>query len=68
MQQTISNHTNTPKRILNQRDILASLGVSKTTLWRMINAGTFPTPLKLGERLNGWKVETFEQWLTTKGV
>lgn len=61
--------TNAPtKRILNQRDILASLGVSKTTLWRMINAGTFPAPLKIGERLNGWKVETFEQWLTAKGA
>ena len=69
MQQIISHNTNTPaKRILNQRDILAALGCSKTTLWRMINAGTFPAPLKIGERLNGWRVETFEHWLEAKGV
>ena len=61
--------TNTPaKRILNQRDILAALGVSKTTLWRMIKAGTFPQPLKIGERLNGWRVETFEGWLDARGA
>ncbi len=69
MQQTISNNTNTPtKRILNQRDILAAIGCSKTTLWRMISTGKFPAPIKVGERLNGWRVETFENWLTAKGV
>jgi len=68
MQHTVTQHTNeTPKRvILNQATILASLGISKTTLWRMIGRGDFPKPIKLGERLNGWRVETFEQWLESK--
>lgn len=54
----------TQKRIiLNQRAILERLGVSKSTLWRMIEAGKFPKPFKLGERLNGWHVDVFENWL-----
>ena len=52
--------------ILDQKTILASLGISKTTLWRMIGRGEFPQPIKIGERLNGWRVETFEQWLESK--
>lgn len=69
MQHTVTQTTNTPtKRILNQQYILSSIGVSKTTLWRMINAGKFPAPIKIGERLNGWRVETFEGWLDAQGA
>ncbi|MFZ6726190.1 helix-turn-helix transcriptional regulator [Undibacterium sp. MH2W] len=32
---------------------MARLGVSNTTLWRLIKSNTIPTPRKLG-RLNRW--------------
>jgi predicted DNA-binding transcriptional regulator AlpA len=53
------------KLVYRQPDILTVLGISKTTLWRMIESNQFPKPFKLG-RLNGWKVETINEWL--KGV
>jgi len=30
---------------------------SSATLWRMVKAGTFPRPVKLGPRITAWKVE-----------
>lgn len=63
----MTQSTNTPKRVLNQKDVLSLIGISKTTLWRMIASGKFPPPIKIGERLNGWRVEVFEQWLAAKG-
>jgi prophage regulatory protein len=58
--------TNTNKKVMNLNDVLATLGISKSTLYRLIGAGQFPKPFKLSERLNGWRVEVVEAWLMSK--
>jgi prophage regulatory protein len=58
--------TNTNKKVMNLNDVLATLGISKSTLYRLISAGQFPKPFKLSERLNGWRVEVVEAWLMSK--
>lgn len=62
------NATAPEKLIYRQPEVLAILGIAKTTLWRMVNSGSFPKPIKLGERVNGWKVETVKAWLDAKGA
>lgn len=59
--------TNIQKQVMNLNDVLALLGISKSTLYRLIDAGMFPKPFKLGVRLNAWRVETIETWLMAKG-
>lgn len=59
--------TNIKKQVMNLNDVLALLGISKSTLYRLIDAGSFPKPFKLGVRLNAWRVETVETWLMAKG-
>jgi predicted DNA-binding transcriptional regulator AlpA len=59
--------TNIKKQVMNLNDVLALLGISKSTLYRLIDAGSFPKPFKLGVRLNAWRVETIETWLMAKG-
>ena len=59
--------TNIKKQVMNLNDVLALLGISKSTLYRLIDAGHFPKPFKLGVRLNAWRVETIETWLATQG-
>lgn len=39
------------------------LPFSKATLWRMVNAGTFPAPIKLSERITAWRVEDVREWI-----
>ena len=34
--------------------VLEMTGLSRTTVWRYVKAGTFPAPLKLGPRAVGW--------------
>ena len=46
-----------PDRIMRQPEVLEILGVAKTTLWRWINEGIFPPPVKPGgpnSRTKGW--------------
>jgi len=44
-------------------DSTAPLPFSAPTLWRMVNAGTFPKPIKLSERVTAWNVGAVRAWL-----
>lgn len=41
----------------------APLPFSKATLWRMVNAGRFPAPIKLSERITAWRVDEVREWI-----
>lgn len=41
----------------------APLPFSAPTLWRKVKAGTFPKPVKLGERISAWKVGDVRAWI-----
>jgi len=44
----------------NLEKILSELGISRTTMYQRIRAGTFPEIVKLGTRSIGWSSEKFE--------
>jgi prophage regulatory protein len=48
------------------RQVLEMIGVSRTTLWRMVQAGTFPRPVRITERSRGYPRETVEAWMTAR--
>ena len=53
-------------QILRLPDVLAAVGVSRTTLWRRVQAGDFPAPVRLGgarSRAMGWKRADVERWI-----
>jgi predicted DNA-binding transcriptional regulator AlpA len=35
---------------------------SSATLWRFVNAGTFPTPYKLSPRITAWRISEVMAW------
>jgi prophage regulatory protein len=48
------------------RKVLEMIGVSRTTLWRMVQSGTFPRPVRITERSRGYVLETVEAWMTAR--
>jgi len=52
---------------LRQPQVLAFVPISKSTLWRRIQARTFPAPVKLSERVTVWRVEDIRQWIAEQG-
>jgi prophage regulatory protein len=48
------------------RQVLEMIGVSRTTLWRMVQAGAFPRPVCITERNRGYERETVEAWMTAR--
>ncbi|WP_069052082.1 helix-turn-helix transcriptional regulator [Blastomonas sp. RAC04] len=52
-----------PDRFLRLNTVLDRTGLSRATLYRKIQAGTFPRQVKLAERCCGWRESSIEEWL-----
>ncbi len=48
---------------LRQRQVLAFVPISKSTLWRQVRARSFPSPVKLSARVTAWRAEDVRQWI-----
>jgi len=48
---------------LRQWQVLAYIPISKSTLWRRIQAKTFPQPIKLSARVTVWRAEQIRDWI-----
>lgn len=43
--------------------VMAYLGVSKTTVYRLVNANKFPKPIKTGSRSIAWREGDVVRWV-----
>jgi prophage regulatory protein len=50
-------------RILRRKQVEARIGLSRSTIYDGVNAGTFPKPINLGPQSVGWIEAEIEQWL-----
>lgn len=48
-------------------DLRQIIPLSDSSIWRRVKAGTFPTPVKLSERVTAWRAEAIRQWLDEQG-
>lgn len=48
---------------VRQSQLLRVVPFSSATLWRRIQCGRFPRPVKLSERVTAWRVDAVRQWL-----
>jgi predicted DNA-binding transcriptional regulator AlpA len=52
---------------LRQPQVLVFVPISRSTLWRRIQAGTFPGPVKLSARVTAWRAEDVRRWIADQG-
>jgi prophage regulatory protein len=50
-------------RFIRAREVLRMIGVSRTTLWRMVRAGLFPQPVRITKRNTGYIFDDVEGWM-----
>ncbi len=55
--------TDQPDRILRLDAVLDRTGLSRSTLYRKIHAGTFPPNIKISTRCAGWRESAINDWL-----
>ena len=49
--------------LLKLQDVQALLGVSRSSVLRLVDAHRFPAPIKIGERLSRWLASDVEDWI-----
>ncbi len=53
-------------RIIRAKEVAKITGLSRTTIWRMEKAGTFPARVSLGGNSVGWKHSEIQEWLRSR--
>ena len=51
-------------RLLRRTEVEDLTGFSVSTLYRKMTEGTFPQPIRLGERTVRWSSNELDEWLT----
>lgn len=49
-------------QLLRARDVQRELGISRTTIWRLVKAGEFPPPLRITSKVIAWRKSDIEEW------
>ena len=53
-------------RLLNALQVSALIGVSRTTLYRMVLAKQFPRPIRIGQRATRWRLSEILEWMDSR--
>ena len=53
-------------RVMRLDEVVARVGLSKSTVWRYIDEGDFPPPIKLGPRASGWIEHEIDDWIASR--
>jgi len=59
-------HRRPTRCALRMKGVLEKTNISKTHLYRLVQAGKFPKPIKLSERVAVWDEAAIDDWLTEK--
>ena len=51
--------------LLTRREVEARLGITKTTIYRLMRCEAFPTPIQVGPRAVRWPEAEIEAWIAS---
>ena len=51
--------------LLREPEVRKLTGLSRTQRYRMVKAGTFPAPVKIGGRVSAWRASQISSWLSS---
>ena len=52
--------------MLRMTDVLKRTGMSRTSLYRKLRVGAFPTPLELSSNAIGWHAHEVDDWIGSR--
>jgi prophage regulatory protein len=53
-------------RLLKVDDVIARLGVSRSTIWRLTQSGNFPRPVAISPGRKGWLKSQVDAWIANR--
>lgn len=53
-------------RVVRVKEVVGLTGISRTSLSRLVAAGTFPKQVDIGMRANAWMLSDVQAWLAAR--
>ena len=50
-------------KILRRKDVEEIVGLSRSTIYKLMSTGAFPRSIRLGPRAVGWRLPDIEAWI-----
>ena len=51
------------RSLIRNREVRSRVGFSNTTLYEKIKEGTFPKPIRIGDRMVAWDSAEIDSWI-----
>jgi prophage regulatory protein len=51
-------------RFLRIKEVMQKVGLSRSQVYRLIQAGMFPSPFKIGSRVSVWSESLVSEWMS----
>lgn len=55
-------------RVLRMRGVIRRVGLSRSTVDRLVRRGAFPRPIRLSPATVGWRIEEIDRWLAERDL
>lgn len=55
-----------PLSVLRIKKVTSRTGLGRSSIYSKVNKGTFPKPIKLGERSVGWLESDINKWIASR--
>jgi len=55
-------------QILRMREVIQRIGLSRSTIYKLMENNDFPKPMKLGAQAIGWRDTDIEQWIANRPI
>lgn len=53
-------------RIIRMKELTQLIGLSRTTVWRLVRSYDFPAPVSLSANSIGWNSDQIYEWIQTR--
>ena len=54
------------ERLITSRQITEETGISRATIYRLLQNGAFPKPIRIGPRATRWLASDIKAWLVER--
>jgi prophage regulatory protein len=58
----------TGEQLLRWKELREIIPLSRSSVWRQIQAGVFPAPLRIGKRAKCWRRSAIDAWIADRAA
>ena len=57
-----------PTQVVKLKDVISITSLSRSTIYRLVQSGEFPKPIKLATHASGWLCDEIDQWVEERAA